>query len=393
MLCAALCASAPAHAAELRVLSFNGWGVWMVAPAREARFEAMGPAITALRPDLVAMQEVWLDEDADRLIEAFHEAGLTHSRRFTSVWPGHSGLLIASRYPITKSAFLEYTEGTHPNVPWHVDWMAGKGMARVRIQTPQGPIDFANTHVQASYGGTKDYDLIQLAQLLEAGDFLDEPRDVPLIVAGDLNVRCASLQFRAFALRAGLTPAAPDCGIDSISHRPSAHHRLRVHDVQSVLTEVHALSDGSHQRLSDHPGVLAVLTMQPQDAPALALTPPQKVWTQLLREALPRVHAQHRTLSQAQMQHGVLSFVLMQAALLCLLIRTRRVRIRLPAQAPLRLTAAITLSGALWFAYLGLSYAPKHLGELERVKQQLQSPLQAAMLGARATPIRTTSVP
>lgn len=395
LLCAALTLASPgalATEAPLRVLSFNAWGVWLVTPSRQARFEAMGAKIAALAPDVVAMQEVWLDEDADRLVEDLGRAGLVHSRRFTSVWPGHSGLLLASRYPIIQQDFVEYAEGTHPHVPWHVDWMAGKGMARVRIQTPQGPVDVANTHVQASYGGTHEYDLIQLAQLLQAADFLDTPRDVPLIVAGDLNVRCESLQYRLFSLRAGLAPTQPGCGIDSISLRAGGDRRVRVEQVQSVLTKPVALSDGTVQPLSDHPGVLAVLSMESQP-PSVAEAAPPRAWTDLLREALPQVHAHQRLLSQAQLQHGVLSLVLLQAGLLAWLIRTRRVRFPLPPQAPLRLLSVLTLMGALWFAYLGLSYAPKHLSELERVKKQLQGPLEAAMLGAQATPIRSTSVP
>ena len=217
----ALLAAGPARGEEelpLRVLSFNAWGIWMVSPAREARIEAMGPAIAALAPDVVAMQEVWVDEDAERLADALARAGLPHSQRFYSTWPGNSGLLIASRYPIERAEFVEYAEGTYPDIPWHVDWLAGKGMARVRLRTPAGPVDVASTHVQAAYGSRR-YELIQLSQLLEGAEFLEGSDDVPLIVAGDLNVGCDSLPYRAFAQRLDLRPTDAECGIDSISVR------------------------------------------------------------------------------------------------------------------------------------------------------------------------------
>lgn len=375
---------------QLKVLTFNAWGIWMITPSREARMAAIGPAIAAYEPDLVAMQEVWMDADADRLQAAFHKAGLKYSRRFDGMWPERSGLLVASRYPITESGFLAYSEGSHPHIPWHVDWMANKGVARVRIQTPGGPVDFADTHIQASYGGLEDYDLIQLSQLMEAADFLGTDPRVPLIVAGDLNVRCESLQYRAFALRLGLTAADPKCGVDSISHRFGAERRIETLNVREVLTAPQALQDGTVQRLSDHPGVLVTVSLNTHEVTTAALVP--RAWMALLREALPKVRAHERHLATGQMKHGVLSFLFLQLTLLCYLIRRGKIRLRLPRAAPVKILATTALLAGLWFAYLGLSYAPKHLAELNGVKSRLQSPLQAAMLSTGPLLVHTTSV-
>ncbi len=351
---------------------------------------AIGPAIAAHNPDLVAMQEVWMDADAERLQAAFRKAGLKYSRRFDGMWPEHSGLLIASRYPITRGEFLAYAEGSHPHIPWHADWMTSKGIGRVRVQTPAGPVDFANTHLQASYGGLKDYDLIQLSQLMEAADFLQSDGQVPLIVAGDLNVRCSSLQYRAFALRLGLSPTNPNCGIDSVSHRFGAQARIDTVQIKEVLTRPRVLKDGTTQRLSDHPGVLVTLQLQEDLTGATALAP--RAWMVLLTEALPRVHQHHRELARNQVQHAVFSFVLLQLALLCYLIRVKKVRLRVPRATPLRLATTLALMAGLWFGYLGLSYAPKHIAELDGVKSRLESPLQAAMLGTGPLLVHTTSL-
>lgn len=374
--------AAAAPAPTLRVLSFNVWGIWVITPSRQARIAAIGPAVAAFEPDLVALQEVWLDEDAAVLAQAFRAAGLPHTRRFSSTWPGDSGLMIASRHPISKTEFIEYDEGTHPSVPWHVDWMAGKGIARVRVETPAGPVDFANTHVQANYGGTGGYELVQLAQLLQAGEFLDSPRDVPLVVAGDLNVPCDSYVYRAFSLRAGLTPTDPKCRIDSVSVRAGPDRALRTLRVQDVLTEDFDLEDGARRPLSDHPAVLADLeiTEAPTIAGALAAAspaPPAAAWMALARETLPRVQQKRRFLSQGQMQDGLLSFVLLQLALLLYVVRTGRLRrLRAPRWAPMGLLVVGAALAAGWFAYLGLSYAPKHLAELEGTKTRLEAPLQ-----------------
>ena len=252
--------------ATLRVLTFNVWGIWGITPSREARIAAIGPAVARLQPDLVAFQEVWVDADADRLARDLRAAGLPHTRRFTSTWPGHSGLMIASRYPIERTAFLEYDEGTHPSIPWHVDWIAGKGIAVTRVRTPFGPVNFANTHVQAAYGDVDAYDTVQLAQLLQAAEFLDGPGEIPLVIAGDLNVTCDSYVFRAFALRSGASPSDPNCGIDSISARPGADQRLVPTEVTKVLTEDVSLEDGQRRPLSDHPAVLAVFQPSPVES-------------------------------------------------------------------------------------------------------------------------------
>ncbi|MCA9550709.1 MAG: endonuclease/exonuclease/phosphatase family protein [Myxococcales bacterium] len=380
----ALLAAGPARGEEelpLRVLSFNAWGIWMVSPAREARIEAMGPAIAALAPDVVAMQEVWVDEDAERLADALARAGLPHSQRFYSTWPGNSGLLIASRYPIERAEFVEYAEGTYPDIPWHVDWLAGKGMARVRLRTPAGPVDVASTHVQAAYGSRR-YELIQLSQLLEGAEFLEGSDDVPLIVAGDLNVGCDSLPYRAFAQRLDLRPTDPECGIDSISVRGGGGRDLAVWGVRKVLDTPVRLSDGSEQRLSDHDGLVADLTLRPGHvAPARISTAAR--WLDVTREALGRIYTHRTLLSRHQLRDIVLAGAMLQVALLLLVVWRKQRPTNLALRRPLAALATAALAAGLWFGYLGASYAPKHMAELNQVRQRLESALSAGMLGAR----------
>lgn len=383
-LIAGLLAGTRAHAApddaplRLRVLTFNAWGIWMITPAREARMAAIGPAIAALDPDVVAMQEVWVDADAEALAHALAEAGLPHHQRFFSTWPGDSGLFIASRFPIERTDFIEYSAGTHPDIPWHVDWLAGKGLGRVRLQTPAGPVDVANTHVQAGYGSGR-YALIQLAQLMEAADFLEQDGDAPLVVAGDLNVPCDSLPYRAFARRLALRPMRSTCGIDSISTRSGGGRALEVMDVQDVLTSPVALADGSTQRLSDHPGVLVELALQPA-AEAQARLSPAPAWLDVAREALGQIYAQRTALSRAQVRDAVLALGLLQAGLLFFVARRRWRGASWLARHPLAALGAAAVVAALWFGYLGASYAPKHLTELNRVRQRLETALAAGML-------------
>ena len=370
--------AAPDRAAPQRVLTLNAGGIWMVSPAREARLAAMGPAVAALRPDVVAMQEVWVDADAAVLAAALAAEGLIHTRRFSSSWPGDSGLFVASRYPIERTEFLEYAQGTHPDIPWHLDWMAAKGIARVRIQTPAGAVDIANTHLQAGYGSRR-YELVQLSQLMEAADFLDPVRDAPLVVAGDLNVSCRSLPYRAFARRLELRPTDPGCGIDSVSVRGGGALDLAVTKVQAVLTGPVALPDGSVRTLSDHPGLLVELALVPADVVAApAAAPP---WLDVAREALGRIYAERAALARAQLRDGVLAAVLLQASLLLIFVRRRWRGPSWAARHPLAAMIVAALLATSWFGYLGASYAPKHLDELNRVRLRLETAVAAGALG------------
>ena len=82
LLAALVMASAPAAYAEeatLKVLTYNIWGIPIITPARSARVEAIGDAIAELAPDLVTLQEVWLEEDAEALRGALEKIGLVHT--------------------------------------------------------------------------------------------------------------------------------------------------------------------------------------------------------------------------------------------------------------------------------------------------------------------------
>src|SRR5262245_10693130 len=101
----ALCSAPVSRAAPLplRVVTFNVWAVPWISDQREARVQRVGQAIANLHPDVVALQEVWTDDDA-RVIEAsLKNSGLQHVRSFASssaVGFGSTGLLIASVYPL-----------------------------------------------------------------------------------------------------------------------------------------------------------------------------------------------------------------------------------------------------------------------------------------------------
>ena len=97
-----LARTADARPVELTVVSYNVWGVPMVSPDRQARIAEIARRLAALDADLIALQELWVPEDAQRIGAALADAGLPHQQRFgtSPETQSESGLFIASRYPI-----------------------------------------------------------------------------------------------------------------------------------------------------------------------------------------------------------------------------------------------------------------------------------------------------
>ncbi len=132
----------------LRVLSFNTWGVPFFSRDRAARIRAIGRAIAAMDVDVIGLQEVFSAGDRKLLVEAAGRGGLVHSHYFQSGLMG-SGLLTLSRYPIVDRSFLRFRLNGRPQDLVRVDYYAGKGVGRVRVLTPEGPVDVYNAHLIA----------------------------------------------------------------------------------------------------------------------------------------------------------------------------------------------------------------------------------------------------
>lgn len=284
----------------VRVISMNLWGV-PGAPDRAARMKAFGPAVAALRPHLVALQEVWLGDDQDAVLRGLAAAGLVHARRFPGPRFG-SGLLVASVWPLAGERFTPFDLGGKPHAPWHGDWWGGKGVAVLRVATPHGQLLVADTHLHASYG-TDEYLPTQVAQALQVGEavgpfgaspppeLFDAARP-PLVLLGDLNVRLDTPAFDALCARAALRPAARTLGIASVQNwvllRDGGAVGLRARKVEHVLEREVDLGE-RRGRLSDHPGVLAELQLVRRTGPPRIDPRPADaiLWTAASRAARP----------------------------------------------------------------------------------------------------------
>ncbi|WP_395740170.1 endonuclease/exonuclease/phosphatase family protein [Prosthecobacter sp.] len=172
---------------RLRVVTWNLWGIFGFTPRRAERMQVIAREIVKLNPDIVGFQEVFVQADRDLLTTALREAGLPHSRYFSSGLVG-SGLLLVSRFPIESDGFIRYADGGRPEAVHHGDWWAGKGLSLSTLRLPDGsPLYIANTHMHARYRG--QYHATQLAQGRQLLPWASRVKDTgaPALWLGDWN--------------------------------------------------------------------------------------------------------------------------------------------------------------------------------------------------------------
>lgn len=369
--------ASPAQAADedfsFAVASYNVWNLPVITPHRAARIDEIARRLGELDADVVALQELWVADDAARIADVLGAAGLIHAHYFGPDEGRGSGLFIASRHRIADVRFDAFRVGTTPFIPWHLDWLSRKGVGIVRIETPAGPVDVANTHLHASYR-IGDYGFVQLSQALQIHDFIGalapSSELPPLLLVGDLNVVPSSLPHQALVSLGGLEPARPDFVLDHVLARSGSDRRLRVEQVDLLFEDEVQLAGGGAAKLSDHPCVLARYTLSEcDDCAAVSATAPA-TWTDLsgtlashLRDELSRTARFMRVYQIAGVGCVVLG--------LWHLRRLRNVPRRRAAMLS-RLGAALGLVAAGgWFVYLGWLFAPQRLDEIAALEATL----------------------
>ncbi len=203
----------------LRVLSFNTWGVPVVSRDRAARMRAIGRAIAEMEVDVVGLQEVFYVKDRRLIAEAASRGGLCYSHYFHSGVIG-SGLLTLSRYTTTETSFLRFRLNGRPQDFVRVDYYAGKGVGRVRVETPGGPVDLYNVHLIAPYLelGPDRFAAHRVAQAVEMGHYIREQSGgVPAVLVGDLNCYPDDATYRALLVTGGLSEPHGDTSVAAMA--------------------------------------------------------------------------------------------------------------------------------------------------------------------------------
>jgi len=160
----------------VRVASFNAWLLPFGADDLDERLERMGPAIDALEPDIICLQEVWLSDHFLSFAEAV-------DHRLPNTATSGGGLAILSRWPVREAMFEEYPSSTAPGF---IEWLARKGFLTAIVETPAGPLRVVNTHLAFDFDAVHRNNSEQLPILLEG---LAPQTDLPLVLCADLNIR------------------------------------------------------------------------------------------------------------------------------------------------------------------------------------------------------------
>jgi endonuclease/exonuclease/phosphatase family metal-dependent hydrolase len=253
----------------LRVLTLNVQGLPVIASHRAERMAAIAAMIAELDVDLVGLQEAFVAEDRQILIQQLAQRFRYH-KYFDSGLAG-SGLFTLSRYPISTAAFRRFPEGGKWFKFYHGDWWAGKGVGLVRVEIKPGVLlDFHNSHLQAEYAQTgpsaNEYLEVRTAQMMEISAFMQTHHSaaIPALLVGDLNSRKKDPAYEA-GVRAGplIDLTLMDSGIDHIKARAHGSFDFRV--IESWEIDRWTKVDGGPVALSDHYGYLSSIVISVRD--------------------------------------------------------------------------------------------------------------------------------
>src|SRR5262245_18494577 len=166
----------PLIESRLRVLTWNLWG--RGGPVEE-RLAGIAAVLVEAQPDVVALQEVWEEEDGRSQAEHLASSlGFAHAygRRYAMAGAA-IGNAILSRWPIVGVEIR-----TLP-APAELDEL--RNVVRAEVDGPRGRIGIYTTHLNWRF----DQSHVRQAQVRAIAQFIDEHAhdDYPPILAGDLN--------------------------------------------------------------------------------------------------------------------------------------------------------------------------------------------------------------
>jgi endonuclease/exonuclease/phosphatase family metal-dependent hydrolase len=353
---------------ELRVLTWNVWGLPAVSTNLDARMAALPDAIAKLDPDIVLLQEMWAERDGDRLALALKRRGYAHVSHLAHTEYGMTGLFTASKLPLKDIGFYPYASGRVGHSFWHLEWIASKGIGSYEVQTPLGPLEVRNTHLQAQYE-TDGYAAERLAQVSEIlVTDMRQPR-CPLVLGGDFNTGSEEFARQTLLDLGGLRDTTPSPEPDTVFVRNGGSIAVRVVGTRRAFTEPVLLQNGVTAVLSDHPAVIVDLELSACTACGPTTVDPSR-----------RATARAALLSAAAITPGRVTLALSSAAsflaaAIAFRRRTHTLRGRsLRLTTFRRLSLALLATGFVWTAYLGTFYYPARAKALRLVAHELDSP-------------------
>lgn len=267
---------------KLRLVSWNVHGA-AGAPRRSERVATIARVVLARLPDLVLLQEVWRQRDADALCAALEPRGYARvevpgGRR----WPTRtSGLLSFARvgtgWRTADVRFHEFRAEAGDWKLWQGDGLGDKGALGFTLSRDGLALAVWNTHLQAAYrpGG---YAKVRQRQVAELRGAVEAEGTGPALIGGDLNTtpdEPALTELAGFVDLTHTLRRSCRCGT-SVDDPPSArwldYLLARTPDGWRIEAEVSLLrSFAPDEPYSDHQGLDALVhIMRPRADAALA---------------------------------------------------------------------------------------------------------------------------
>jgi endonuclease/exonuclease/phosphatase family metal-dependent hydrolase len=249
----------------LKIVTFNVWDSYFF-PDHKRRMIEIGKFLARQDPDLVGIQEAFIEKDRELLLDQLKDSRLKYWEYFPSGAMG-SGLMIISAFPLQETDFHKYSENGKWYKPWQGDWYAGKGAAHARIKLPEdiGHIDFYNTHAVAGYEKQDDlHTEDRVVQMKELAAFIKETsaEAFPAILVGDINCSPGSTEYQALIEQAMLTRLMNiDSGVDHIFGMENPDYRILLIDTREFS---HFTSEEDEElRMSDHDSYISRIQIEP----------------------------------------------------------------------------------------------------------------------------------
>jgi len=271
---------------NLKIVTFNIANARLFTTNRKERILGIAEALAKLDPDIVGLQEAFVREDRELLLEALSHTRLKYHTWYPCATTGN-GLFTISAWPIVESFFHRYKASNPWQRVWEGDWWAGKGVGLARVQHPSGSIiDFYNTHAQAGRGHRNRYLEVRTAQMEEAQAFI-EASHLPTaagFLVGDFNTRLDRTDFKVIIDGLNLQRIMNiDTSIDHIFAIANRYYRFITTGTQRISGTVHGshenifvsrfpspeemhkmyFGEGEETRISDHDGYISSVTVQP----------------------------------------------------------------------------------------------------------------------------------
>lgn len=192
-----------------KLLTFNTWGLKFVSKHRQERLRAIADELSLAKYDIVALQEVWVEEDWLYLDQACQTA-YPYRRRFMSGILAGPGLVVLLKLPIHSTFLYRFPINGRPSAFFRGDWFVGKSLAVTVLEAPGSRrIALLNSHMHAPYAATGDaaysthracqaWDLAKVVRLLQDAGYA-------VIQVGDLNSKPGSLPYRLFTAEGNLS--------------------------------------------------------------------------------------------------------------------------------------------------------------------------------------------